>query len=413
MHNRRDALKLSAAGALGVPRALAAPKPPRIATVITEYSRISHADVIVGRLLEGYDYYGTHHAPRVQVVSMYTDHVPKNDLSRPMAAKHGFRIYPTVHDALTLGTGRLAVSGVVLIGEHGNYPLNEKGQQLYPRYNLYKQIVEVFRASGRAVPVYCDKHLSVDWKEAKWMYDQSRELGFPLMAASALPVAWRKPPLELELETDVTHSVAFNYGPKERYGFHALEGNQCMVERRKGGETGIASLQCLEGPAVWEWTDRTPWAKPLLEAALARSETRKPGKLPELVREPIVFLLHYRSGLESAIYLLNGCVTDAGFAASIHGNPQPASTEFWSQPGWPYAHFSGLAHYIEEMMLNGRVPYPVERTLLTTGALADLMDSSYRKNIKIETPELNVTYHAPKQSLFNRGAVPPMEKTPA
>ena len=382
----------------------------RIATVITEYRLNSHADVIVGRLLEGYDYYGKRRAPRVEVVSMYTDQVPANDLSRPMAAKHGVRIYPTVHDALTLGTDRLAVDGVVFIGEHGNYPLNEKGQQLYPRYELFKQIVEVFRASGRAVPVYSDKHLSVEWDKAKWMYDQARELGFPLMAGSSKPVSWRKPPLELELETPVSQSVAFYYGPKEAYGFHALEVNQCMVERREGGETGIAAVQCLEGPAVWEWTAKTDWATPLLEAALARSETRKPGKVAELTQKPLAFVLQYRSELESAVYLLNGCVEDSAFAARVRGKPEPVSTEFWAQRGRPFSHFCGLVHYIEELMVTGRAPYPVERTLLNTGVLAALMDSSYQKNRRIETPQLSVAYRAPAKSLFNRGAVPPLEE---
>ena len=63
-------------------------------------------------------------------------------------------------DALTLGTGKLAVDGVLLIGEHGNYPRNDSGQILYPRYELMEQIVSVFRKTGRSVPVFNDKHLS-------------------------------------------------------------------------------------------------------------------------------------------------------------------------------------------------------------------------------------------------------------
>ena len=45
------------------------------------------------------------------------------------------KIYPTIAEALTLGGGKLAVDGVVLVGEHGNYPKNEKGQTKYPRYD--------------------------------------------------------------------------------------------------------------------------------------------------------------------------------------------------------------------------------------------------------------------------------------
>jgi hypothetical protein len=405
MMNRRDLLKMPAL----LPVAARAAARKKIATVITEYRLNSHADVIVTRLLEGYDYYGSRRAPRVQVVSMYTDQVPDNDMSRDMAAKHKFKIFPTVREALTLGGGQLAVDGVVFIGEHGNYPLNEKGQKLYPRYELYKQIIDVFRQTGRAVPVYSDKHLSVTWDKAKWMYDQSRQLKFPLMAGSSLPVAWRRPRLELDLETPIEHALSCFYGGKESYGFHALEALQCMVERRKGGETGIAAVQCIEGPAVWGWTDANPWAARLLDEALRRSESRQQGSPRDNVKAPIAFLLDYRSGLKAVVYMLNGHIRDCNFAAQISGQTEPVSTEIWLQSGRPYSHFSGLVHYIEELIVNGRPSYPVERTLLTTGALAALMDSSYRANARLETPYLDVAYRAPKRSLYNRGAVPPLE----
>jgi hypothetical protein len=406
--NRRELLGLFAGAALTEGKASAADR-KKIATVITEYRRNSHADVIVGRLLEGYEYDGEKRTPQVNVVSMYTDQVPDNDMSRGMASKHGFKIFPTVRETLTRGTGKLAVEGVVLIGEHGKYPSNEKGQVLYPRYELYKQIVDVFRETGQTTPVYCDKHLSTDWEKAKWMYDQSRELKYPLMAGSSIPLTWRRPPLELDLETPVERSIGFYYGGKEAYGFHALEAHQSMVERRKGGETGIAAVQCLEGPDVWTWTDQNRWASRLLDQALARSESRKPGTTRDNVKKPIVFLLEYRSGLRSAVYILNGHVSDAGFAAGIQGKNEPVSTEFWAQPVRPFSHFSGLVYYIEQMIVTGRPAYPVERTLLTTGALAAAMDSSYQGNKRLETPHLNVTYRAQRKSVFSQGPVPAPE----
>src|SRR5215475_11228359 len=158
-----------------------APAKKRVAAIVTEYRYYSHADVIVGRMLDGYYPNGLRKEPRTRIVSMYTDQVPQNDLSRDLSAKHGFKIYPTIAEALTLGGERLAVDAVLLIGEHGNYPTNERGQKLYPRYELYQQIIEVFRRSGKSVPVFCDKHLSYSWAKAKKMYDQSRELRFPLM----------------------------------------------------------------------------------------------------------------------------------------------------------------------------------------------------------------------------------------
>lgn len=378
----------------------------RVAAIVTEYRLNSHADVIAGRLIAGYEYEGKRHEPAVQVVSMYTDQVPKNDLSRGLAAKHDVKIYSTVRDTLTLSGNKLAVDAVVLIGEHGDYPDNEKGQKLYPRYRLYQEIVDVFRASGRSVPVYCDKHFSTDWAKAKQMYDEARELRFPLMAGSSLPVSWRRPPLELDLRAPVEHAVTVFYGGKEAYGFHALEALQCMVERRKGGETGIASVECVEGPAVWTWTDAQPWAARLLDAALAHSETKKPGSPRDNARTPILFRLQYRSGLAAAVYILNGHCQDCTFAADIKGRSEPTATLIWLQSGRPYSHFSALVHYIEQMILTGREPYPPERTLLTTGALAALMDAGGRR---IQTPHLAITYRAPSRSLFARGPVPALE----
>ncbi|MDP2983835.1 MAG: hypothetical protein Q8O92_10960 [Candidatus Latescibacter sp.] len=382
----------------------------KIAAVITEYRFNSHADCIVTRLLEGYEYDGIRRAPQVEIVSMYTDQVPANDISRDMAAKHNVKIYPTIRGALTGGGGKLAVEGVVLIGEHGNYAWNIKEQHLYPRWYLYKQIIDVFRESGRTVPVFTDKHLSYDWDEAKWMYDQSRQLEFPLMAGSSLPLAWRIPPLELEMGAPVERAVAAFYGGKESYGFHLLESLECMVERRKGGETGIASVQCLEGAPVWEWTDANPWAGRLLECGLSRCPDRKPGSPRANVKQPILFIIEYRSGLQTAAYLLNGHIDTTCFAADIKGQSDPVSTQIWLQPGRPFSHFSNLVYFIEQMMVTGKPAYPVERTLLTTGALAALMESSYQKGKKLETPYLKIAYRAQKETLFNRGPVAAMEK---
>jgi len=378
----------------------------RVATIITEYRLNSHADVIAGRLIEGYEYDGKRREPAVHVVSMYTDQVPNNDMSRGLAAKYGFKIYPTVGEALRLGGDKLAVDAVVLIGEHGKYPDNERGQKLYPRYPLYQQIVEVFRASGRAVPVYCDKHLSTEWVHARQMYDEARELRFPLMAGSSLPVSWRRPPLELDMGAPVERAVTVFYGGKEAYGFHALEALQCMVGRRKGGETGISAVECVEGPGVWTWTESNPWAARLLDGALARSETKKSGSPRENVKAPILFQVEYRSGLAAAVYILNGHCQDCTFAADIKGRSEPATTEIWLQPGRPFSHFSALVHYIEQMIVTGREPYPPERTLLTTGALAALMESHGNR---VETPHLAIAYRTPSRSLFARGPVPALD----
>ena len=157
---------------------------------------------------------------------------------------------------------------MLIVGEHGDYPHNAKGQILYPRYEFFKQCVEVFERDGRAVPVYNDKHLSYSFRKASEMVADSKRLKFPMLAGSSLPVTWRLPELELPLECEIDEALMVGVGSSDPMDYHALEAMQCMVERRRGGETGIKSVQLIEGPAVWDAGEQGRDSKRLLEAAL-------------------------------------------------------------------------------------------------------------------------------------------------
>jgi hypothetical protein len=379
------------------------PAQKTVAAVVTEYRYYSHADVICGRLLEGYHPNNRRVEPRTRIVSMYTDQIAPKDMSRDLAAKHGFKIYPTVAGALTLGGDRLAVDAVLLIGEHGDYPTNEKGQKLYPRFELFQRIAEVFRKSGRSVPLFSDKHLSYSWTKARLMYDQARRLRAPFMAGSSIPVTVRIPELEIPLDAPLDHAVVVGYSGLDSYGFHTLETLQCMVERRRGGETGVAAVETLEGDAVWKWREGPGrWSASLLEAALARAAKPRPGRPEQNTKNPAVFLVQYRDGFQAAAYMLTGHVEDFLFAARLRGQKEILSTHFGlKEGGRPLPHFDGLVHCIEELFVTGRPVYPVERTLLTSGILSFALESRYQKR-RLETPELKVVYRAPKGCFFQR-----------
>ena len=160
----------------------------KIAAVITTYYPRSHADVIVTKYMKGFPTNERFRQPRVELVSIYLDQIDPRDIGCGLAEAHDIPIYSSIRQALTLGGNELAVDGVLLIGEHGDYPYNELEQHMYPRRYLFEQICGIFASSGRSVPVFSDKHLSYNWTDSKWMYDRAGELNVPFMAGSSASV---------------------------------------------------------------------------------------------------------------------------------------------------------------------------------------------------------------------------------
>ena len=388
------------AASAGVASAQAPPK--KIAAIITEYWLGSHADVVVGKYLEGYNQDDRPPYPRSKIVSMFTEHVPARDMSRERAKKYHVPIFRTVRDALTLGGDRLAVDGVLLIGEHGEYPVNEKAQTLYPRFDMFLKITDVFRESKRAVPVFNDKHLSFDWRQAQRMVEISRELHFPMLAGSSVPVAQRIPAVDAPFGVKQKHAVAISYSGLDIYGFHVLEALQCMTERRHGGETGVRAVQCLQNQACWDFIANNGWVSTLFQQALTRSNTRKSGTPQQLVKEPTVFIVDYSDGLKAAAFLMTGLVEDFTIAIDLEGQALPFTTLMNLQNNRPHHHFGTLVKNIEEMFETGRPPYPVERTMLTSGILDFGLESRFRGYIKLNTPQLStVRYQTNSSSHFS------------
>jgi hypothetical protein len=427
MPSRREFL-CAAAGAVLAPQVMSAdhprsqppPRPDRpakkLAVVTTGYHYLSHAYHVCGRFLYGYLRDGKMHYPDFGIAGMHVEQQKDNGLSRELAKKHGFTLFPDVAGAVTLGTGKLAVDGVLLIGEHGDYPYNEKGQKLYPRYELFQKIVEVFNSSRRTVPVFNDKHLSYDRKKAKDMVSTAHRLGVPLMAGSSLPITWRRPEVELPFGCDIKEALVASRGELEIYGIHSLEALQCMVERRKVGESGVRAVQCLEGDAVWKAGDDGAWSWSLLEAALSRSPSRNVGDIKdncrhyrsplehaELRKSPLAFQIEYRDGLRATVLALNGHVDDTTFAARVAGEREPISTLFYLPPPPGAGFLEALTIRIEDFLAAGKPPYPVERTLLTGGILDRALESRVRGHQRLETPDLDISYRPPKDSGFLRG----------
>lgn len=415
MLDRRTFLAAMGTAAFVGPRSLfaAAAEPKRIAIVTTVFTYQSHAQHMGDRFLIGYPRHGEWHTPPLKVVSLYVDQRPEGDLSEKRADTHGFKIYPTIAEALRCGGDKLAVDGVVIIGEHGKYPINAKGQVQYPRFEFFQQAVEVFEKDGRAVPIFNDKHLSYDGKKARKMVADSKRLKFPFLAGSSLPVTWRLPPVEIPYGAELDEALMVGVGGSDPMDYHALEAMQCMVERRKGGETGIESVQLIEGDAVWKAGDDGLWSKGLLEAALSRSDTTQGvtkldsrmqnlatnGELQKLVTQPAAYLIKRRDGLRTTLLMLNGAVEDYTFAAKVKGG-DIISTQFFLPPTPNVTYSACLVAQIEQMITTGVAPYPVERTEIVSAMLDRCLDSKIDGHRKIETPELNIAYFGREESLF-------------
>jgi len=79
-----------------------------VAAIITAYQEGLHADVLVGKILEGWQQDGGR-GPALKLASMYVEQFPPRDMARPMSEKYHVPIFETIEQALTLGGSKIAV----------------------------------------------------------------------------------------------------------------------------------------------------------------------------------------------------------------------------------------------------------------------------------------------------------------
>jgi hypothetical protein len=439
-------------------------RPLRLAILGSVYGYQSNMQTLADRFLVGYPYDGEWHMPNVQVVSVYVDHLarqaeaapspyqlamtgaklapassargiagglgrdlavgaqpppekaePMSDLSKARSQQFGFRLCSNIPEALRCGGDRIAVDAVLAIVEQDDYPSNDRGQILLPSYDFFQQCVEVFEDEGRAVPYFSHKQLSYSFEQAQTMVKTANRLRFPLLAGSSLPVTWRLPDLDIPLGAEVEEAVMVGVGGFDGKDFDALEALQCMLERRKGGETGVKAVQLLEGDDVWTAGDAGRWSRDLLSSALSRSDTPlgltvldgrtqdlvASGVLPQLVKNPAAYCIEYTDGTRATLLMLDGAIMDFNLSARLAGQGL-VSTQFFLPPAPNDAYSACLAAKIEQMFQTRSAAYPVERTLLTTGVLEACLHSRHKLNQRLETPQLAISYQPPVEPQYAR-----------
>jgi hypothetical protein len=156
------------------------------------------------------------------------------------------------------------------------------------------------------------------------------------------------------------------------------------------------------------------WDPRLLEAALSRSNQLKSPRptysnvlptteeLRRLAPDSYAYRFEYADGLKASIIQFKGNVVgDCNVAARLKSG-DIFSVQFYLPYYSMRNFFSPLVHHIESLFLTGKSPYPVERTLLTTGMTAAGIESLYQEQRRLETPHLAIRYKPTRQSTFWR-----------
>lgn len=380
-------------------------EPKLVTGILTTYFKGSHSDVLIGRLLEGWKIDGGP-GPRLKLASLYIDQSVNTEFGRDLARKYNIPVFDTIEGAVTVGTDGIPIDGVLSIGEHGDYPRNELGQDLYPRRRFFQEITDTFRKFGKIIPVFNDKHLGPRWDDALWMYNTARDMQIPFMAGSSLAVTYRSPELIVPMGCDVEAAVAIGYAELDRYGIHTLEFLETLVEKRRGGEVGVKSVQCLTGKEIWTAIDQGRVSRDVLEA-VAEVTLKQNGDDIRALTTPTdsMFLFEYNDGLVGAALMLSGFAASISAGIKLRGSARPLAARAEERTVPRHPHFAFLLHAVERMIHTGRPSYPVERTLLTTGILDRALTSRSRAGIRLETPELAIAYqptnypHAPHPPL--------------
>ncbi len=381
--------------------------PFTIAVIATVYFPNSHTDVIVSRWLEPRpdDPAWGWLEPKTRIVSLFVDQFAEKDMARGMCAKHNVPLYESVSAALCRGGETLDVDGVLLIGEHGDYPETEIGQKMYPRKEFFDHIVKVFQASGRSVPVFCDKHLSWNFDWALQMDQTACDMGFMFLSSSSIPLCQRVPELYLTSGHRVDEAVAVFYGGDEAYGYHSYEFVQAILENRAEGETGVKAITVYRDDDFWRQLEAGRWSEQLMLVALEAIRRENPKKVKDgslrnncmgdSADGPTAICLDYRDGMRVTHLNLSGHITSWGIGIKLDGHEEHLATAPKVDDGtYSHGHFATMSSVIEKSFLTGHAPFSRRRSLITTGITAISMQARANPGVQLLTPELAITYDA-------------------
>tara|TARA_B100000965_G_C19546200_1_gene737952 strand:- start:983 stop:1558 length:576 start_codon:yes stop_codon:yes gene_type:complete len=188
-----------------------------------------------------------------------------------------------------------------------------------------------------------------------------------------------------------------------------------MSERRRGGEVGIRKVHALRGQKVWErlTEERHSDTRRLVVSAMTRSHNLPveggyyTGKVTfdwarKTFPNPTAYFIDHNDGFRTTMILTN--IRDFNYAGLRADNGDIVSTQMYlpmpTHGSTTADFFHPLCRHIEEAVITGKVPYPIERTLLTSGMTLAGVESLHRGQVPIQTPQMNVHYKVGPESTY-------------
>lgn len=372
----------------------------KLAFLLEDFSSGSPAQHLVDRFLMGYARDGEFHKPGQREVSAYVMMTNEGGFDK-RAEDFGLRVASTAEQAVD------GADAVVVVSRKPGVMANDR---------LLR--IALDRAPEGAA---CFVHgaLSSNLALGREAVSVARSRKISLLAGSALNVAHRLPAVEVPAGTALSEAlivVQINQvmGPGQSGAgsgtlggaeMNALEGLLPIIERRAGGESGIRSIRWMEGDDIWKAGDKGLWSRPLLAAALSRSNSPQGdpvldgrtqdifglGLVRKLARQPVAWQLTHHDGLKTTILVLDGVVNDFNFAVRS-SNGRTFSAQLFRAPPPVEQHYSLLMATIEDFLRGGASPWRVERNLLIAGLLENFRRPLARSGRVVETPDLALAY---------------------
>lgn len=252
---------------------------------------------------------------------------------------------------------------------------------------------EVIGTAPAGAAIYFYGALADNLGQARELAEKTSRRKLLLAGGTAVAVTWRLPDIDLPRGAKVTDALIVVQGEFPGAELYALDGLLPIIERRWGGETGVARARSLKGDDCWKLLSDSDPARDLIATALSRSDSPQGdpvrdgrtqdlmalGLVPKLASDPRAWVLDHNDGLRTVVIVLDGVVADFNFALRTDDG-RIISAQLYRPPAPQRHEFSRLAQTIENYFRSHVTPWSLNRSLLARGLLDQFSHQRFQIN---------------------------------